>query len=161
MVKISFKFLFALTSVISSGCQQIDAEAKDAVYARFPGAFIESAFVSIDKQFLCGEVQPKDAEAGLFYARVDGKMLKVVGQTEQDFRSFLSTCGVSIESSGEMKWRIRWAQLIDLARKGLRPPARGEKSSADYAHDLCYEAMMRDGNGLIKTADTCSRMYGK
>jgi len=161
VVKISFKFLLALTSMISSGCQQIDAEAKDAVYARFPGAFIENAFVSIDKQFLCGEVQPKDAEAGLFYARIDGKMLEVVGQTEQDFRSFLSTCGVSIEASGEMKWRIRWAQLIDLARKGLRPPARGGKSSADYERDVCHEAMIRDGNGIIKTADTCSRMYGK
>ena len=161
MARVVLIILLILTSAISSGCRPVDAVAKKTVYARFPGATVENAIVSVDKKFLCGEVQPKDAAAHLFYASMDGTLLAAVGPNEKDFRAFLSTCGVSEESREEMNLRIRWAQLDDMAQKGLRPQSRNEKSHAEYAFDLCSEAMLRDGHGIVKSADTCSRVSGK
>ena len=158
MLRNALAVLLVLASSINSGCRQVDAEAKKAVYSHFPGAAIENGIVSADKKFMCGEVQPKDTAAHLFYASIDGKLVVAVGPTEEDFQSYLRTCGGSTE---EMQLRIRWAQLDDMKRKGQRPNSRNEKSHSDYAFELCSEAMSRDGHGIVKTADTCARAAGK
>lgn len=44
-----------------------------------------------------------------------------------------------------------------LTRPAPKPtPASTEKrSTTDF--DLCAEALLRDGNGIVKTADTCAK----
>jgi hypothetical protein len=56
MARVVLIILLILTSAISSGCRPVDAVAKKTVSARFPGATVENAIVSVDKKFLCGEV---------------------------------------------------------------------------------------------------------